>query len=99
MIDNTVNFFDAIYINDPYLKGNIGKINKIRLKAKPHFQINGEHTTDYETGKHYWFDFDEIHRMIEPNINAFHSNRLEPEERKKLLRLTSRSRERFGYLY
>ena len=60
-------------------------VQKLRLKAKPHLHADGDYTTRYEPGRHYWFDFSDVYQMLEPKINAYHAQQLSPDERARLL--------------
>lgn len=73
------------------------RVTKIRFKAKAHYQGEGERTTTYEEGRHYWFEPAEIYKMVEPQINRFHVAQLEEQERLALLERTASVRERLGY--
>jgi hypothetical protein len=70
---------------------DFSKVDKIRLKAKPHFQANGSHKTAYERGKHYWFEMDDLFQILEPHVNRYQEERLDEGERRAL-------RERFAPL-
>ena len=73
------------------------KVEKIRLKAKPHLQANGSHQTVYEKGKHYWFEPDELFQILDPNINRYQRERLTPGERSVLCERLAPVRDRLGY--
>lgn len=73
------------------------KVSTIRFKAKPHYQDDGERTTEYQEGRHYWFETDEVYKMLEPQINSFHVAQLEAQERRAVLERTASVRERLGY--
>lgn len=64
-------------------------IEKIRFKAKTHFQKNGRYDAgQYIPDSHYWFDLDRIYDILEPNINKYQMNRLENQEKEKLIELS-----------
>jgi hypothetical protein len=76
---------------------NIDAVEKVRFKAKQHFQKDGQYTTRYEPGRHYWFQPHEVHQILEPDINALHIERLDRREKERLLKLTEKSRDALGY--
>lgn len=70
---------------------------KLRFKAKPHFQENGQHTTAYQANRHYWFTLDEVPVFFQADINELQIRRLDPKEKQELLRLTEETCQRLGY--
>jgi hypothetical protein len=76
---------------------DFNKVKKVRFKAKPHFQANGQRRTAYTAGRHYWFEPEEVYKMIDPDINTYQADRLSSTEQERLLHLTANSRKHFGY--
>lgn len=74
------------------------RVKKMRFRAKPHFMRNGTHGTNLPALGHYWFDFDKIFEIIEPEINRFQIERIPPAEREQVAELTRTHRETFGYV-
>lgn len=72
-------------------------IKQVRFKAKAHLQADGQHTTTYQPGQHYWFELGEMHQILEPGINTYQKSRLEESEQIVLLNLTRSSRESLDY--
>lgn len=76
---------------------DFSKIRKVRFKAKAHLQPNGSHGTPYTSGKHYWFDFDEVHQILDPDINKRQRNQLPANERAELSERLQTVRQQLGY--
>ena len=55
---------------------DFAKVQKVRLKAKPYLHANGTHTTRYVSGRHYWFEPQEISDILEPKVNAYQRQQL-----------------------
>ena len=72
---------------------DLTQIDKMRFKAKSHFNQNGKHTTRYEEGHHYWFNFDQVRQFLEPKINELQIQRLPERDvsaiKKRTLTVTS----------
>jgi hypothetical protein len=73
------------------------KVTKLRFKAKPHMQADGSHRTDYQEGRHYWFAFDELDNMLDPEVNRHQVSRLTSTETERLLILTRETSLSLGY--
>ena len=74
-----------------------GKVRKVRFRAKPHYLPDGTHSTNLPAYKHFWFSFNEIYEIIEPNINQFQTDLVHTAEREEIETLTQPYREAFGY--
>ena len=70
----------------------------MRFKAKPHMQADGHHATRFQAGRHYWFDFDEIPQLLEPEVNWYQVSKLDPKELEQLYILTRDIRSQLGYV-
>jgi len=70
---------------------------QVRFKAKPHMQADGRHATSFEEGRHYWFEFDEIQLMLEPQVNQFQISRLSAQEAENVKKLTCDVCAQIGY--
>jgi hypothetical protein len=55
---------------------DLQKVQKVRLKAKPHLTAEGQRETPYGQGRHYWFELDELCAFLEPNINQYQKQQL-----------------------
>jgi hypothetical protein len=73
------------------------RVPQLRFKAKPHMQADGSHTTQFEAGRHYWFGYDELSRILEPEINAYQSSRLDSGEAGRLRALLGGLPAQLGY--
>jgi hypothetical protein len=73
------------------------RVRKIRLKSKPHVQQDGTIGNAFPFGRHYWFEPDKLHEMLESKINELQSVRLSDSEKKELARLTAPCLETLGY--
>ncbi len=73
-------------------------VRKIRLKAKPHLHANGQWTTGYEPGRHYWFEISELEQILEPDINSFQIQNLSDREKDIILEITRPVLQDIGYL-
>lgn len=73
------------------------KIDKIRLKAKPHLHANGSHKTPFKQGQHYWFAQNDLYQMLEPGINELQGERLDEQERRVLNHRLAPICQRLGY--
>lgn len=62
-----------------------GKVQKLRFKAKEHYQPNGTRGTAYEANRHYWFAFDEVAGFLEADIDQQHISRIRSEEQARIL--------------
>ncbi len=75
----------------------LDRIRKVRMKAKAHFNQDGQHTSQYTVGQHYWFTFDQVSTFLEPNINDYQIDRLGRAEREAILQGTAGIRQILGY--
>lgn len=87
------------YANEIYRHAGLdmAEISQLRFKAKPHMQANGSHATAFEEGRHYWFNFDEVQKMLEPEVNSYQSSKLDAREKEQVRSLTRAAREALGY--
>lgn len=76
---------------------DMGKVTKLRFKAKPHTRADGTHRTDYQEGRHYWFAFDELDAMLDPEVNRHQVSKLPSAEAERLRALTRESSQSLGY--
>lgn len=76
---------------------DINKVTKLRFKAKPHTQADGSHRTDYQEGRHYWFAFNELEAMLDPEVNQHQVSKLPPAEAQRLRALTREACQALGY--
>lgn len=76
---------------------DVSRVSKMRFKAKPHMQADGTHATHYKEGRHYWFSYDAIPQMLEPEVNQYQASRLEPSELGHIRSLTRGIRSQLGY--
>jgi len=72
-------------------------VDKIRLKAKEHLHADGKRYSDYEVGKHYWFEFDQLDQIIEPAINIYQSHNLTNQEKDAIRSLAESCMTYFDY--
>jgi hypothetical protein len=75
-----------------------GAVRKVRFKAKAHLQANGRHATTFTENRHYWFEPQDMHRILEPSINELQAGRVDAREQERLLEATRAVCERVGYL-
>lgn len=73
------------------------KVCKLRFKAKPHYQDDGAHISVFEAGRHYWFDPDDVHTLLNPDINSYHIDQLPDTERAALLDRMAPTMQALGY--
>lgn len=76
---------------------DLSKLKKVRLKAKSHLQSDGQHKSNFQEGQHYWFEPDQLHNILEPEINRYQVDHLLPDEKEQLLSGLGRLREQLGY--
>jgi hypothetical protein len=76
---------------------DISQTPQMRFKAKPHMQADGTHATSFQEGQHYWFEFDEIPQMFEPEVNRFQTSRLVAQEADVIRTLTRDVCAQIGY--
>ncbi len=74
------------------------KVERVRFRAKPHYQANGSYGSAQPEFGHYWFGFDQVYEILEPEINRIQSELISPEERGQVAELTRAAREAFGYV-
>jgi hypothetical protein len=75
-----------------------GKVDRLRFKAKPHLQQDGQHTTKFTTGQHYWFAPVDVYQILEKDINKLQADRLEAAERDAIIGECRSNLEKLGYL-
>jgi len=76
---------------------DMNKVPQMRFKAKPHMQADGSHSTNFQSGKHYWLERDEIPQLLEAEVNQYQVSRLESKEVDIIRALTQNVREQLGY--
>jgi hypothetical protein len=76
---------------------DISRAPKMRFKAKPHMQADGSHATSFKEGRHYWFSYDEIPQMLEPEVNKYQVSKLDARELETIRSLTRDIRAELGY--
>jgi hypothetical protein len=76
---------------------DISGVPQMRFKAKPHMQSDGSHSTQYQSGRHYWFTFDEIPHILEPEVNRYQVSKLDTIELDRIRILTGDIRSELGY--
>lgn len=74
------------------------KVTKVRFRAKPHYMRDGTHGTNLPAMGHYWFAFDHVYEILEPEINRLQAERISQTERDQVAELTRAHREAFGYV-
>jgi hypothetical protein len=77
---------------------DISKVSHMRFKAKPYMQADGRHATPYEAGKHYWFSFSQISKMLVSEVNENQISKLTPKELEEISFLTRDVRIQSGYM-
>lgn len=76
---------------------DMGKVSKLRFKAKPHMQADGSHRTEYQEGRHYWFAFNELDSMLDSEVNQHQVSKLSLLEVDRLHALTRDACQSLGY--
>lgn len=76
---------------------DISQVPQMRFKAKPHMRADGSHTTDFKEGRHYWFAYEEIPQMLEPEVNQYQVSKLPAGELERLRANTRAIRVELGY--
>ena len=76
---------------------DLHRLGKVRLKAKAHLQADGHHWSRFREGHHFWFELDQLHAILESNINHYQADNLVTEEKSQLMRSLGELRERLGY--
>jgi hypothetical protein len=94
LLEDTLNSLRYLYAHTNL---DLDKIRKIRFKAKPHYQPDGQHTTRYAPQKHYWFELDEIGNFLDQNINNYQINKLKRDEKRVLYKYLEKYLIHFGY--
>lgn len=74
------------------------KVGKVRFRAKPHYMRDGTHGTTLPAMGHYWFEFDQVYEILEPEINRLQAEHISQAERDQVAELTRLHREAFGYV-
>lgn len=76
---------------------DITQMSQFRFKAKRFVHSDGEHKTKFEMSKHYWFDIDNLHEILEPKVNDYQNQLLSPEEIDEVMKLTGTITKKLGY--
>jgi hypothetical protein len=76
---------------------DFSKIRKLRFKAKPHFQKNGQYGTTFQVGRHHWFDLGQVHQILDAEVNDYQISNIASEEKARLLELTKDVCQGLGY--
>jgi len=76
---------------------DMAQVPQVRFKAKPHMRADGSHATDFNEGRHYWFDHQDIPQMLEPEVNQYQISKLPADELDRLRSATRRIRAELGY--
>lgn len=86
-------------IRDLYRHANldIAQTSQFRFKAKRFVHSDGEHKTKFERRKHYWFDIDNLHEILEPKVNEYQNQLLSDKEIEEVMKLTSNTSIKLGY--
>ncbi len=70
---------------------------QVRFKAKPHMQADGSHATRFTEGLHYWFSYEDLPKLFEPEVNQYQVSKLAPGELEQLRAFTGGTRALLGY--
>jgi hypothetical protein len=73
------------------------KVSRLRFKAKPHLQSDGQHATKFTTGQHYWFAPADVYEFLERDINKLQADRIEAGERDLILQECRENLQKLGY--
>ncbi|MEM6325519.1 MAG: sulfotransferase [Bacteroidota bacterium] len=86
-------------MHELYAKADLdpSHVTKVRLKAKPHLTPDGQQATGFTVGEHYWFEPENVHALLDPNVNTYSAELLTKAEQDRLLALTADVRARLGY--
>lgn len=93
-------------VNDPvkllkllysYAKLDLNGIEKIRLKAKPHYNEKGNTITKYPSGTKVWLSFDQVNAFLDPNINEYQINKLSEDDKSSFMNIAHESMNYFSY--
>ena len=76
---------------------DLERLSGLRFKSKNHYRGDGSRGTTFEKGRHHWFELEEARRFLEPRINTLQADRLDADERRRVLDGTAAVRERLGY--
>jgi len=76
---------------------DINKVTKLRFKAKSYTRADGSHRTNYQEGRHYWFAFNELDAMLDPEVDQHQVSKLSPAEAQRLRALTREACQSLGY--
>lgn len=76
---------------------DITQVSQFRFKAKRFVHSDGEHRTKFEISKHYWFDADNLHEILEPKVNEYQNQRLSDREIEEVMKQTSAITAKLGY--
>ena len=78
---------------------DMNAVEKVRFKAKRHYQNDGSRSSDYTIGTHYWMSFAEAEDFLEEGINTYQIQRLDPIERLQIEDDLSPLMEKLGYTW
>lgn len=86
-------------IEDLYQKANLdlSMVPRFRFKAKRFVHSDGGHRTKFEMSKHYWFDIDNLHEILEPKVNDFQNQLLSESEIEDVMKQTGSIAKKLGY--
>lgn len=73
------------------------QVSQFRFKAKRFVHSDGKHRTEFERRKHYWFDIDNLHEILEPKVNEYQNQLLSDEEIEEVLNRTGNITTKLGY--
>lgn len=76
---------------------DISQVPQFRFKAKRFVHSDGEHKTEFEIRKHYWFEIDSLHEILEPKVNEYQNQLLSETEVRDVIRQTRSITEKLGY--
>jgi len=74
------------------------KVTRLRLKSKSHFGKDGTRVVKFAKNQHFWFEFDQVFEMLEPNVNDHQIGLLSDAEKAELYRRNGDLMDHFGYL-
>ena len=76
---------------------DIDELNKIRLKSKPYMRKKGRHYSLLPSGKHFWYDFDDLDKFLDLNVNDNQITMLSKEEITFISNQLSSKIKKYGY--
>lgn len=76
---------------------DFNRLEKIRLQSKKVMDDSGKRALIRgRGGQIFWYGFDELHKLIKPNINAIQIKQLKPGDKLKFLRIAGETMERLN---